>query len=92
MNLELRAQIKSKYIQSLVIPKEKLGSFLICPVGFIGSGKTTVMKYLCEQLSCIRFSNDELRLLLLKHQQDYSELKSISFEIIDEYLKQGAAR
>jgi predicted kinase len=38
--------------------------FCICPIGLVGSGKTTVLKKIVEQLPAIRVSADEVREML----------------------------
>ncbi|MEN9649321.1 MAG: hypothetical protein RL094_288 [Candidatus Parcubacteria bacterium] len=86
---ELRAQIKQEFIDSLLLSEKPSSQCIVIPVGFIGSGKTTVMQYLAEKMSLIRLSNDELRVMLLKHGQDFSELKAIAKEVLDEHLQKG---
>mgnify|MGYP006054105383 FL=1 len=65
MDDSLTATIISEYEKTLNIPKnppEK--QFLLCPVGLIGSGKTTTMRALSKKLSLVRISNDDVRKII----------------------------
>ncbi len=82
-------QVIKDFEQTLVFPKEKpRPQFLLCPVGYVGSGKSTVMKPLCEMLSLLRVSNDEIRLLLGEHKYG-NETLQIAAEVIEKYARQG---
>ena len=51
---------KKQIVLPVARPKKKM---LLCPVGHIGSGKTTVIKPLAKKLHLVRISTDELRIL-----------------------------
>ena len=59
-----------KFIKSSKINKPTKTYCLICPIGLIASGKTTVMKKLARMLGLIRVSSDEIRELLIKNGYD----------------------
>ncbi len=83
-----------EYESGLVIPEEKPAKqYLLCPVGLIGSGKTTAIKMLAERLSLLRLSNDEMRKVLYDNEDtltikgdDFTALMSI---VVHKYLKRG---
>ena len=56
--------------KNIVIPEPKGEKFLLCPVGIIGAGKTTVVKPLAEKLGLVRISNDEIRKTLKEAEYD----------------------
>ncbi len=59
--------IRRLYTSFLKIPEKKpLKQILLCPVGLVGAGKTTVLKPMAEKLNLIRVSTDELREMLKK--------------------------
>lgn len=78
------------YEKKLILPKKKLSKqILICPVGVVGAGKTTVIKPLSQKLSLLRISADEIRQLLKKNGYNYNRAKEMVFAITIKYLEQG---
>lgn len=85
-------EVKERFEQSLVIPSESpKRQFFLCPVGLVGSGKTTVMKPLCEKLGLLRISNDEFRKILKKEGYGWDESTEMVIEIGEKYAKEGAS-
>jgi len=79
-----------EYKKSLVVPQQpKRKLFMLCPVGLVGSGKTTVVKPLCEMLSLVRISGDEVRRLLKERGMGYEPLVPIAKALAEEFLAQG---
>lgn len=94
--MESEEQIKSleeielEYKKSLEIPKfNPVRQFFFCPVGLVGSGKTTITKALSEKFWLIRISSDELRKNLKENGYDYSSVKEIGFKIAREFSRKG---
>ena len=83
-------KIISLYEKTLSIPKKKpKEQFLICPIGLVGAGKTTVIKPLSKKLSLLRVSSDEIRKLLNEKGFNDDRVKEIAADIITKYLKKG---
>jgi shikimate kinase len=83
-------RIISLYESTLEIPENKpKNQFILCPIGIVGAGKTTVIKPLSKKLSLLRISSDEIREILKKNGFDYSRTKEIAYAIIKKYIKQG---
>lgn len=86
INLE---HIIEDYEKTLAFPENKPKTlFFLCPVGLAGAGKTTVMKKLCERLSLLRISNDEIR-EAIKDPKYFELANKISQEVGIKYAKLG---
>lgn len=86
INLE---QIVQDYEKTLVFPENKPKTlFFLCPVGLAGAGKTTVMKKLCERLSLLRISNDEIR-EIIKDANHFDVVTKVTGELGAKYAKLG---
>ena len=80
----------SEYEKALYIPAEKPHpQFLLCPVGLIGSGKTTVIKPLSEKLSLVRISSYELRKLFKENGLGYDHIYEAAAKITEKYIRLG---
>jgi len=91
-NLKMKEikKIVRLYEKKLKIPIKKLNKLLlICPVGFVGAGKTTVIKPLSRQLSVLRISTDEIRKILKDNGYNYDRAKEITFYFADKFLARG---
>jgi len=83
-------RIKQIYISSLEIPKMKPEKqFLLCPVGLVGAGKSTVVIPLSKKLNLVRLSHDDIRKLLKENGFNYDRSKEMAMQIIKEFLDQG---
>ncbi len=83
-------KIKALYIDSLVFPTKKYSPpILLCPVGLVGAGKTTVIKALATKLGLLRLSSDEIRRLLKKHDLGYEGIHEFAYNLIKEFLEKG---
>lgn len=79
-----------EYDRSLLTPSQpQRKQFVLCPVGIVGSGKTTVLKPLSEKLSLVRISGDEIRKSLKEHGLGYDAVVSIGAALSKKYLAQG---
>lgn len=79
-------EIYNSYINTITIPPRKESrQIFICPVGFMGSGKSTVLRGLASYISYIKVSSDDIRKLL--REQGYGEQGSnIPGRIYDDAL------
>ncbi|TSC79998.1 MAG: hypothetical protein G01um101429_310 [Parcubacteria group bacterium Gr01-1014_29] len=83
-------EIYAEYKQSLDLPAEKSTTqFLLCPVGLMGAGKTTVVKPLSEKLGIPRVSTDEIRERLKHRGYNYNSAHKLAYQIIEELLQNG---
>ncbi len=87
----MQETIEQQFETSLVIPPSiEKPQFFLCPVGFIGAGKTTIMKALCERLSVIRVENDYARKLFRAQGNfDSNYARDLTRVFILKYLEQG---
>lgn len=83
-------KILKEYERNLEIPDSKPEKqFIICPVGVVGSGKTTVIKPLSKELYLLRISTDEIRELLRENGYGYDAARELAYMAIDKYLGKG---
>ena len=83
-------KIISLYEKTLNIPKKKAKKqFLVCPIGLVGAGKTTVVKPLSEKMSLLRVSSDEIRELLKERGFNYGRVKEMAANIVKKYTQKG---
>jgi len=83
-------KISQLYEKQLELPSVKSANqILLCPVGLVGSGKTTVVKPLSKALSLVRISTDEVRRILKENGFNYVRTREIAKNLIAKYLKQG---
>lgn len=78
-----------EYRRTIVIPHPKGKQFLLCPVGLVGSGKTTVIKPLSEKLGLVRVSTDEIRKALKENGFNYKKTEDIAFAAADFFIDKG---
>ena len=82
--------VKDTFLKSLFIPDEKpQHQYILCPVGLVGAGKTTVVKPLSETLDLVRISGDEIRKCFKDKGYGYDRFKELAFEITQSFLGQG---
>lgn len=86
----------TEYEKELVVPILKpTHQYLLCTIGLIGAGKTTVIKPLAERLSLLRISTDEVRYLVYKYKQNFNKiiddtiLRATIDELFKKYLRMG---
>lgn len=83
-------EVYSEYTNAIRLPKEKpIVQYLLCPIGLVGAGKTTVVTPLSEKLSLARVSNDEIRKLFHDRGYGYERVRDVAFAIITGLVKQG---
>ena len=82
--------IKDSYKASLVLPLIMPSrQFILCPVGLVGSGKSTIIKPLSERLDLLIISADQVRKLLYDNGFNLMRLNEIITSVIDDYLGLG---
>ena len=87
---EIIGEIIEAYKPLIHVPKSRPEKqFFLCPVGLVGSGKTTVLKPLSEKLFLVRISGDEIREILKEHGYDYELTWEIGQKLVREFVKQG---
>lgn len=86
----LKEEIKEIYRSQIRIPEVKpKPQFLLCPVGLVAAGKTTVVKPLAEKLNLVRVSNDEIGQILKQRGFNFQAVKDISYDLIKEFVEKG---
>lgn len=82
--------ISDQYEHLLSIPSSKrTPQIILCPVGLIGAGKTTVTKILSEKLSLLRIRRDDIRELLKEHGYTYGEVDALTKQLVIKYIHEG---
>ena len=82
-------EIIKEYERTLVFPSSKKLRIFLCPIGLIGSGKTTVMKPLAEKLGLLRISSDDLRKIMREKRHGFENLKEAISSLVSKYVEQG---
>lgn len=82
-----------KYRNEVAVPEKKGKQFLLCPIGIVGAGKTTVLKPLAEKLGLVRISSDEIRKILKESGFSYKGTEDIAFTVARYFIdkKYGVA-
>lgn len=86
------SNIVSEYERGLYIPDVKPQTqYILCPVGLIGSGKTTVLKLLSKELWLVRLSSDDVGQAL--HDENLipasNDMAEIMEGLFENYLSKG---
>lgn len=63
--------------------------WILCVVGLVGAGKTTVVKPTSERLGLARVSTDELRILLRDRGYNFLRTRELAKMLIEKYLRKG---
>lgn len=88
--MEIQGRIAEQFIKK--IESEEITKdlrILICPIGLVGAGKSTVVIPLSKILKIPRISADEIRRVLKENGLDYSSLKDIANKIGKYFLDLG---
>lgn len=86
------ASLQQQYEAQLSKPKKKPRQpYLVCPVGIVGAGKTTVMRPLAEKMALVRVSSDDIRKLLKDNGHSYEPVHDITYAIVTKLLTEGFA-
>jgi len=83
-------EIRELYRSQIELPHSKpIKKFLLCPVGIVGAGKTTVVKPLSSRLGLARVSTDEIRKILKEKGFNYNRVRELAFSIAKELVERG---
>lgn len=83
-------EIVKKYTRQIIVPKIKpKKQFIICPIGLVGAGKTTVIKPISKKLNMVRISSDEIRKILKIQEFNYKRTAEIALKIVLKFLNRG---
>lgn len=87
---ELFGEIQASYKKTIKLPTLKTTrQFLLCPVGLVGAGKTTVIKPLSDKLDFLRISADEIRKLLKERGFNYGRARDLTYAVVEEFIAEG---
>ena len=83
-------EIYQDYKKSITLPlKKPARQFVLCPVGLVGSGKSTVVKALAQKLFLVPISSDELRRRLKERGFKYDRAKELAMRMGCEFIEGG---
>lgn len=83
-------EVKGIYITEIHLPVVKpQKQFVLCPIGLVGAGKTTVIRPLAERLDLIRISGDEIRKIFKEKGFGYDRVKELAFNLVVHFLEIG---
>ncbi len=84
------AGLLADFEQGLALPAaQRTPQLLVCPVGLVGAGKSTVIKPLGAKLSLLRISSDEFRHLLKDRGFGYRVVNRAMLALLKKYLALG---
>ncbi len=87
---QIYQKIKNDYLQQIAVPEHKpTKQYLLCPIGLVGAGKTTVVKPLSKKLSLVRISGNEIRKLFKESGCGYEKVYDLAFELIRYFISEG---
>lgn len=90
---EIYQEAKAAYLKAVVVPVKKSDQqFFLCPVGFVGAGKSTVLGLLCEHFDLVRLSSDEIRKFLRERgygKPDSEEPRRMFDEVVEKFASAG---
>lgn len=82
--------IKDEFEATFLIPDKKpTHQYMLCPVGLVGAGKSTVIQALTEQLPVVTIRTDEIRMLLQNKKCALTRTREMAFDLIEKYLRLG---
>lgn len=82
-------EILKIFTENFILPEKKKPQCIVCPIGLVGAGKTTVMRPLSERLSLLRISTDELREILQERGFDYDRVWELAMSVGRAYAREG---
>lgn len=82
-------RICALYLEQVRLPAIPGRPFLLCPVGLVGAGKSTVLKPLAEYFSLVRVSTDEIRKVLKDQGYNFLRTSEIAYFLVRKFLGEG---
>jgi len=87
---EVYERVRSAYLKQIRVPGTKpQRQYILCPVGLVGAGKTTVIKPLAEKLNLVRISGDEIRKVFKEEGFGYDRVRELMFVLVESFLEKG---
>ncbi|MFA5184933.1 MAG: hypothetical protein WC551_00400 [Patescibacteria group bacterium] len=81
------AELITDYEKTLSLPDDiRKPQLLVCPVGLVGAGKSTVIKPLSDKLGLVRISTDEIRHLLKDRGFTFALVEEIGLYLLKKNL------
>lgn len=85
-----KKRIHSFIEENIQVPKPILKTkIILCPVGRVGSGKTTVLKAISKELGLVLISTDLIRIILRKNGYNTLRIEELSGEVVTRHLQAG---
>jgi predicted kinase len=85
-------RVEEEYISTLKLPASKPSpQWILCPVGLVGSGKTTILRRLSERLNLLQLRADDVRVILKKYGLAYAATETIVVHLVDTFLNEGCS-
>lgn len=82
--------VTQEYLSTLDIPEDKYSpQFILCVVGDMGSGKTTVLKMIGNSIPFVRIANDDIRKLLFDKGFFPTFANEVSWKLVELLANQG---
>lgn len=89
---EILRRVTDEYRKAVVLPESKPRvPYLLCPVGLVGAGKSTVIIPLARRLSLVRISTDEIRRLIGDRGEAWDRVPEVAYSLIREFVMSGYA-
>lgn len=83
-------KIKERYISQVLVPSSKpTKQCILCPVGLVGAGKSTVVIPLSKKLNLVRISHDEIRKILIDGHFNYDRSREVAIEASRFFIEKG---
>lgn len=83
-------RVEAEYEKTLSLPEEKPArSFILCPIGVVGAGKTSVVRPLATRLSLVRISTDEIRKIFKEHGYGWDRVRELGTRLAEKYIRFG---
>lgn len=89
---EILRWVTDEYRKTVVLPESKPRvPYLLCPVGLVGAGKSTVVIPLAKRLSLVRISTDEIRHLIVDRGEAWDRVPEVAYSLVREFAMSGYA-
>lgn len=83
-------EVKETYLKQIDIPKIKPEiQYILCPIGLVGAGKTTVLKPLSKKLNLVYVSADDIRKLFKERGFGYDRAKELALKVAEKFIIEG---
>lgn len=89
---EILRRVTDEYRKTVELPESKPRvPYLLCPVGLVGAGKSTVIIPLAKRLSLVRISTDEIRRLIGERGEAWDRVPEAAYALVREFAFSGYA-